>query len=259
MQRITYLSLFFITFSGLAQKTSILKGRIITDTIQLEAIHVVNYTQEIGAITDKSGYFDIMANPGDKIIFSSVQFSIKEYIVTEKDIQEENLLIFLEPLVNELDEVQISQYSLSGDIKKDIKKIPTYEDNLPLWNAKQLKNLGVTRPNDAQSPVENLVLGNGNSQASISIDLGLLINLISGVFKKKPEEVASKTHVLDFYKEEFFIKELKIPETEFYNFLDFLNEETGMRYILTSKDGLKILEFLIHQSEKFKEKNKIRK
>jgi hypothetical protein len=84
--------------------------------------------------------------------------------------------------------------------------------------------------------------------------LGLLINLISGAFSKKPKEIDFKTHVLDFYKEEFFINELKIPETEFYNFLDFLDEETGLKFILMRKDNLKILEFLIYQSEKFRNK-----
>ncbi|WP_299432877.1 hypothetical protein [uncultured Aquimarina sp.] len=257
MQKITYVSFLLITFSSFSQKSSELKGRIIVAALELEFVNIVNLTKEIGAINDESGDFEIHANVGDVIVFSSVQFQLKKHIVKEEDLQSDNLRIFLEPEINELDEVRISQYSLSGDIQKDIEEIPTYEKNLPLWNAKQLKQMGVARPDDAQSPVENLVLGNGNNQASISIDLGLLINLISGGYKKKPKEINSKTHVLDFYKEEFFIKELKIPETEFYNFLDFLEEETGIKFILMSKDNLKVLEFLIYQSEKFKEKYNI--
>jgi len=257
MHKITYVSFLLIAFSSFSQQSSKLKGRIIVGALEFEFVNIVNLTKEIGTINNDSGYFEILADVGDIIVFSSVQFQLQKYVVKGEDLQSDNLRIFLKPEINELDEVRISQYSLSGDIQKDIEEIPTYEKNLPLWNAKQLKKMGVARPNDAQSPVENLVLGNGNSQATVSIDLGFLINLISGGSKKRSKEINPKTHVLDFYKEEFLIKELRIPETEFYNFLDFLEEETGIRYILIKKDTLKVLEFLIHQSEKFREKYNI--
>jgi len=223
MHKGTHIFLLLIAFSGFGQKITILKGRVIVNSLELEAIHIVNLTKQIGVITNESGYFEIKATPGDKIAFSSVQFQLKEYMVTSQDLESGDLRIFLEPLVNELSEVRISQYLL------------------------------VARPDDAQSPVENLVLRDGNNQAGVSIDLGLLINLISGVFKKKPEGLPSKALLTDYYKEDFFVKELKIPETALYDFIDFLNEETNLKPILKTKDGLKILEFLMIQSKVFKE------
>ncbi|MFD2563943.1 hypothetical protein [Aquimarina rubra] len=250
MQKITYFSLLLITFSSFSQKTSWLKGRIMVDTLALEAINIVNLTQEIGTINNASGYFQIKANPGDEIVFSSVQFQLKKYVVKEEDLESNNFKVVLEAAVNELDEVRISQYSLSGDVQKDIEEIPTYEKNFPLWNAQQLKEMGVARPNDEQSPVQNLVLPSGNSMASVSVNLGFL--------KGKSRDVDFKTKITNIYKEEIFINELKIPETEFYNFLDFLKEETRIQSLLRRKDRLKILELLIHQSEKFREKYNIK-
>ena len=164
----------------------------------------------------------------------------------------ENYQIFLEPEINTLDEVYISQYSLTGDIQKDVEEIPTYEKNLPLWNAQQLKQMRVARPDDEQSPVENTVLGSGNSQAGVSVDLVGLVQAISGIFKKRSSKDSPERQLYQYYQEEFFVRELKIPETELYNFLDFLNQETDIKGILSSRDGLKILEFLIAQSKIFK-------
>ena len=245
-------------FSGFSQTKSILKGRIFLDTPQLETIHIVNLTKELGVINDQYGYFEIKADPEDIIVFSSIQFQLKKHTVTIEDLQSGDFQVFLKVAINELDEVRISQYSLSGDIENDIKEIPTYENKLPLWNAAQLKKMRVSRPNDEQSPVENLVLKNDNL-ATITIDLDLLINLITKGFRNKKKENSFKASLIDYYKEDFFIKELHIPETEYYNFLDFVNENTSLKNTIDTGDELKLLEFLIEQSQVFKEKYGVRK
>jgi len=257
IKRFIYVFLLFTIFSGFSQKTSILKGRILVDTLQLEAVHIVNLTKKVGVISNQYGYFEIRADPEDELIFSSVQFQLKTHTVSIEDIQSGDFQVFLETVVNELEEVRISQYSLSGDIENDIKEIPTYENKLPLWNAAQLKKMGVSRPDDEQSPVQNLVLKKDNL-ATVTVDLDLLINLITKVFRNKKKEIGSEVSLIDYYKEDFFIKELKIPETEYYNFLDFLNENPSLKDIVNIGDELKLLEFLIKQSKVFKEKHTIK-
>ncbi|SEL24555.1 hypothetical protein SAMN04487910_2143 [Aquimarina amphilecti] len=246
-----------ITFLGFGQKSSLLKGKIIVDTLELEAVNIINLTKGTGTINNSLGYFKIKADPGDEIAFSSIQFQLKKHVVTSKDLQSDTFLVFLEPQVNQLDEVRISEYILSGDIQKDIQEIPTYEDRLPLWNAAQIKKMRIVWQDDAQSPVRNIALGGGNSQASISIDIGILVNLVSRAFKKRSKQIESTGEITDFYREEFFVEELKIPETEFYNFLDFIKEKSEIKVILKTKDELKILDFLMDQSEVFKKKYNI--
>ena len=68
---------------------------------------------------------------------------LKKYVVTNEFLKEEDIDVFLEAFINELDEVHISQYFLSGNISNDVEKIPTYEDRLPLWNAAELIQMGV--------------------------------------------------------------------------------------------------------------------
>ncbi len=258
MQKNIFHLFFFISLLSFGQNNLWLEGRIVVKTLELEAVNIVNLTKEIGTISNSLGYFKIKAEPGDQIVFSSIQFQLKKLVITKEDLQSDNFTVFLEPEVNELDEVRISEYILSGDIQKDIQEIPTYEDRLPLWNAAQIKEMRIVWQDDAQSPVKNIALGQGSNQASVSIDIGILINLISGAFKNKSKHIESKTQITDFYKEEFFIKELEIPETEFYNFLDFLNEEKNLKTVLKTNDNLKILEFLIKQVKIFKEKYTIK-
>lgn len=259
MKRYTSILLLSISFLSFSQQNSWLKGQIIVKALELEAINIINLTKEIGTISGKSGYFKIPADPGDIVVFSSVQFKLKKLEITTGQLLSEHYKVFLEPEVNTLDEVHISQYSLTGDIQKDIEEIPTYEKNLPFWNAEQLKQMGVARPNDAQSPVENTVLKTGNEGAGVSIDLMGFIQAVSGIFQKKNEEDSSGITLNQYYKEEFFIKELKIPETEFYNFMDFLDQETEIQTILSTRDGLKILEYLMLQSKVFRDKYNIQK
>ncbi|WP_108803456.1 hypothetical protein [Aquimarina sp. Aq107] len=258
MQKNIFHLFFFISLLSFGQNNLWLEGRIVVKTLELEAVNIVNLTKEIGTISNSLGYFKIKAEPGDQVVFSSIQFQLKKLVMTKEDLQSDDFTVFLEPEVNELDEVRISEYILSGDIQKDIQEIPTYEDRLPLWNAAQIKEMRIIWQDDAQSPVKNIALGQGSSQASVSIDIGILINLISGAFKNKSKHIESKTQITDFYKEEFFIKELEIPETEFYNFLDFLNEEKNLKTVLKTNDDLKILEFLIKQVKIFKEKYTIK-
>ncbi|MBW1296161.1 carboxypeptidase-like regulatory domain-containing protein [Aquimarina litoralis] len=258
LMKINALILFlFFTFSGFGQQTSWFRGQIVVNELELEAVNIVNLTKEIGVVNNKSGYFEIPANIGDVIIFSSVQFKTKKLTITKEQLKSKSYRVFLESEINTLDEVHISQYSLTGDVYKDIEEIPTYEKNLPFWNAEQLKQMGVSRPNDEQSPVENTVLPSGNNQAGISVDLAGLIQAISGIFKKSSKKGNIEIKLTQYYREEFFIKELKIPETELYNFMDFLDQETNINAILSTRDGLKLLEFLIAESIVFKEKYNI--
>jgi len=245
-----------ISYVSFGQKNGMLKGKIVTNVLGYEPVNIVNLTQGVGVINDTSGDFAIQAAIGDEIVFSSIQFQLKTIVVKESDLQDEYLKIQLYTALNELDSVNITQYALSGDIKNDVKEIPTYEDKLPLWSAAEIKRMGFTWADDAQSPVQNTVLNEGNNQATVSI--AALIDLFSGAFGIRDKRSTTEMLVTDFYKEEFFIKKLGIPETEFYDFLDFVREDKSLITILKTKDSLKILEFLMNQSQLYKEKYSIK-
>jgi len=241
-----------VTFFGYSQE-EIGKGKVITKVPELQAIHVINKTQNIGTITDQFGNFEIKAAIGDVMIFSSVQYYSKKHRILKEDLYNP-VEIKLETKVNELDEVLLSQYSLTGKIENDLQKISTYTDNLPFWNAAELKKMGVGTFNDAQSPVENLALKSGADQVlKSSIDINALAKAITAVFTKQKGPVLKKEET-NFLSEEVVIELLDIPETEYYNFIDFVNEQSDVAIVMNSKDELQILEYFIYQSEVFRKK-----
>lgn len=256
MHYIVHLFLFGTITVCYTQQTSKLKGKVIIDNDQLGTVHIINKTQGVGTINDQYGYFEIKANIGDSISLTSIQYVSKVYLVTSSDLNRNDFVLKMERIVNELGEVRISQYKLSGKIQEDIRSIPTYEKNLPFWNANELKKLGVARPNDDQSPVENLVLRGSNNQLRATVDLEVLIGLITRIFKKKNGRISNK-EITDYLSEDFLSSYVQLPETQYYSFVDFLNEQEETKEMFQSYDELKILEFVIQQSKAFKTKYNI--
>lgn len=256
MQKINLFLFLFAFATAYTQETSMLSGRIIADSLQSDAIHVINKTKEIGTISNESGYFEIKATKGDTLVFSSIQYALRQHIVSDNDFVSNNLRIRLEPSVNQLDEVLVRQYSLTGKLEEDLQEIPTYTENLPFWNARELKQMGVSGFDDAQSPVKNLVLQ--DEMEATPINLMSLVNLAVKSVKGKGKLTVPNFEIVDFYDEKFIIEILEVPETEYYNFIDFVNEDARTAFVLKMDDKLKILEYLMGQRDVFVEKYNIK-
>jgi len=258
MQKVLYFVISLLSFVGFSQDEDILRGKIRMDTLPSKSINIINVTKGIGTINDRAGFFQIKATKGDTIIFSSVQHQQKAHIVTKQDLKKADLFIQLEVKVNELDEVTISQYNLSGEVKEDLKSIKTYEDKLPMFNAKMLDETPFVHEKGAATVRNTTVDHRKNATAFNFIAAG---RMVASLFKKKdtrkPKEIRI-SEVSDFYNSDFLIDELKIPETEVYNFLDYINLQSETNEILKSGNKLIILEYLINQSKLFNSNNSLK-
>lgn len=156
--------------------------------------------------------------------------------------------------VNVLDEVTISQYSLSGELEKYLEGIPTYEQNLPLWGAAELKHLGVDRPNDSQSPVQNLVLPEIRSVRT-TVNLWVLREAVGGFLKSRKKNLRRiAKEIEEVFSEKLLVEKLKIPETNYYDFLDFSKEQPQTVDVIKARDELKSIEYVLDQYQIFTEK-----
>lgn len=208
-----------------------------------------------GTVSDAQGRFIMQSKIKDTLIFSSIQHKVKEYIVSGKSFMSDTeLIIILEDLINELETVTIRQYKLSGRLHKDIEEIPTFESKLPIYNAAQLKAMGVSRANDALSPVQNLVLKDNLGGATTSIDFKQLFKPLANKLINRNRSVKGVDDVKQVMTEELYVEINILPETEYYNFIDFLNEKPQTEIVINTKNELSVLEYFIDQSLLYKDK-----
>ena len=100
-----------------------IEGRVYSNDGDVAATHVLNTTTQRAAITDIDGFFQINAKLNDTIVFSAVQYTRKEIVVTLSILESTFINVPLEDALTELDEVIVMPYNLTGDMSRDANRI----------------------------------------------------------------------------------------------------------------------------------------
>ena len=161
------------------------------DNSPIPSVHVINLSQVVGVITDKSGKFEIQAKLNDTLYLSYLGFKSIKVRVTNDLIKFKNSKIQLTELAYALEEVIIKPYELTGYLEIDAKNIPlskSYRYSIPGLPSKGYE--GGSRNSGAFSKVVN----------SIFNPADFLYNL----FGKQPKQLKK----LKQMKEDYRIREL---------------------------------------------------
>lgn len=190
-----------------------LNGKVTADYNDLEGIYIINLKTEKATLTERGGYFSIMATVGDTLLFSAVQFKALKVVLKENDFVKELFFVKMLPLVRQLDEVIINEY-------KNINAV----------------SLGIISLNTKHySPAERKLKAASGLDGKIglggSMSLDPLLNWMSGrtAMLKKEVEVEKKETLMSrieaWYEEKYFIDKLKIPQDYVKGFLFFIVED----------------------------------
>ena len=100
----------FILFCGIlkAQDYKLLSGKISHPNLVVAGIHVINADRGLAEITDIDGNFEISVAIGEKLIFSGVQYKKRALEITSEIFALDQITVYLEEYINELDEVVIT-------------------------------------------------------------------------------------------------------------------------------------------------------
>ena len=260
------LLLFFllITTFGFAQggKLKVLKGIVVSDSVRVERVTVTNLTQGTFSVSDDLGQFSIFAVEGDNLVFSSVVFESVSVVLKAADFQKLLFTIELDVNINQLDEVKIGAFKLSGDLTYDAKRIkvkPVYKIDLPKIDFSQLEITGVKDRVFSRIP--------GFNQQPLG---GLnFVNLAGALFGASPSKKvyytkktqmnsseAFVTTIKKSFNDSFFTKSLQIKEEDLGRFLNFCTaDERKEKWLLKPENQLALVDYLTKKGEEFNQIN----
>lgn len=242
-----FLLLFFPT---VAQGIRAISGKIVNDSLEKSSIHIVNLSLKTGTITGEDGSFVIMGRENDTLLFSSVQYISKKKIISAAVFNGSPLIVELERAVNKLEEVNISNISLSGNVHRDLANIKTFNKyNLGIELSKE------PPPTQAErrimvAPVRIIPLGG-------AVNLDHLINVLSGrhALNKKAKANQDLAYLVEearnMFSKEFFVQQLSLPSEELIVFLFYCAENKNLKQHMETKNKLELMEFYKKQVPEF--------
>ena len=237
-----------------------LKGVVVAND-EVEGIHVLNKTSVKYTVTDSDGSFIIMVKPNDTLTISSLKYNIKEVVITSFIISENNLRIYLNEKVNELEEVIVGKV-LSGSLDSDINNfgketdVNFYDLGIPGYTGKP-KTLNERKLSDADA---GGWLSSGNAGAfgaGVGLNFHKILNKISGRTKKLKARVAldAKDKCIQKIKEEYseaFFEAEKFTEASKADYFYFCMDDKNFRDICGRNDPTEILPFLKNKLKAYK-------
>ncbi len=265
MRKETYLkviALLLLTISPLiAQENTQLSGSVSAPNLDGASVHIINSTQKTGTVNSDSGFYKILVRENDELLFSSVQYKNVTVLITSEIIKKGILDVLLEEDLNVLDEVNISNINLTGNINTDIAQIPIVRDMPVNIKFGDIKNMRFESDiNDPQKAPLNLALGQrpGLPGADVIGIIGLILSPI--LPDPKPPEIKLNfnkyknnsdiiAHLRELFDEKFFTETLAIKEDIIDDFIYYANDN-GLGVILVKpKNQFALIEFLIEQSK----------
>lgn len=224
-----------------------IRGKI-SATDEVEGIHIINKTASRFTISNEQGEFKIPAQLNDTLLFSGISYQPKEIVMTKLVMASKQITVYLEEMVNELDQVVIGKV-LSGDLMADI-------NNMELKQEINFYNLGIPGYTGKLKTQSERRLYEATSGGLIPIVP--LINAISGRTKRLKYiiKLERADECLDKMKADFaerLFSNYELEEDKKAEFFYYCQDDSEFENICKLKSGMAILEFLTGKLEDFKD------
>ena len=215
-----------------------IKGKVLYKNVNVEGANVINNTSQIATTTNNEGEFEIEVKLNDKILFSSVQYQIREIIITKEILQRNRIVIDVNEKVTALDEVVIT---------------PENREKFLDLKEEEFKRFDYT--SDKSTRVVNVI----NEQGKLRDGLNFinLYKLIANTINKKSNEESSTFNynpsdlIREVYDDVFFIKSLGIRKDKINEFLIYCDDNFPSKILLKKDKEFELIDFLVKQSKKF--------
>lgn len=230
-----------------------LRGRILEGEAGITNVHILNLSANDATISDAQGNFRIPAKVGDTVLLSAIRYQRKTFRVDAEMLRASLLSIELEPFVNELDEVVLYPYNLTGDLDQDL-------TNVPVEEAVTASSLGLPNANAKVKTQSERKLFEATTGSGL-IPLNPVLNAISGRTRMLKRRLArdrayeQTQQVRSRYPDSLFVRELGIPQIRIPDFMYFCEVDPGFAPLAKSADRLRMWDFLRDKSLEYRKNN----
>lgn len=240
-----------------SQQFKEITGRVVSDSLSVSGIHVINKTKGNAEITTADGEFKVVVSPGDLLLFSAVQFKTKMVSMDEKLFESKELTVYMEPFVNELKEVVVTPYTLSGDLNNDLnnpdieKPVNFYSLGIPGYGGKREEKIVSGK---------SLLLNTLLLPISGGINVEAMYKHFSGYYKnlKKKrqldEQFENTYQIIQFYGVQFLMDSFSIKQEGVYEFITGAQENFLLDEAFKKKNHAQVFEYLESYAQHFKTK-----
>ncbi|GEQ87098.1 hypothetical protein ULMS_26060 [Patiriisocius marinistellae] len=239
----------------LAQQEKI-KGQL-TNTVDVGGIEIMNETSGSIAFTDENGAFEIKADKFDVLKFSAINYFTFRYNVSRNNYTSKTMEITLEPILNELDEVNLSKNKADisfNDPAKDVEL--SYEELMFQYTSNFNSDVGIS------GTAANNAYHNGQTQNGLDLIGGA--KLLKYVLFGRPEKNKTADQLLrekEFiaketrkrFSDEYLMDNYDIPQEAIVDFFYYVQEDGVPLDYFDPKNELLLLNFMFEKSKEYLE------
>lgn len=249
----------------------VLNGKIVADSLEVENLTVYNITSNVGAVTNADGKFSIKARATDTLYIQGISYESKKYVLTHKDFWLEELEIRLKTNITELNEIEITPYTLTGIVEVDIKRIQVYGEGFTKIDARKVMHyeddVRIGTPVNTVMPTH--FAPNGSNFNFLAMGAGLVSLFVKDRNSKKYSErvfeerrqkdIQSKPfsdHIYERFAHNFFVETLKIKHEQIPLFLQYAEMPVkDLSLFLKPENEIQLIEYLTAKAKIFNSEN----
>jgi len=214
-------------------------GTILSDSVAIENVHVLNKTQLTGVVSTSFGRFKLPVSIGDTLFFSHINFENKEYVI----VNTKQIKINLIQKTHTLNEVTLVKKR--GTFYIDPEIIPASELHKTRLKLPFTLNKGYTENKSTL-----------RTESGVVVNIVSLINSLNGKRKKEKELKNAKIRDQKFdtfrakFSNSFFVYQLKIKEEYINQFIEYCFLDGALDH-LKNNNLINLTHILIEKSNTF--------
>ncbi len=257
MKTFLYVTFFLFSLSIFAQEPGriLINGEINVPVGEdAEGISIINTSAMRATISNETGLFQIRATEGDTLQFKSLQFQDFSVLIDQGVIDTRQLKVFVSEAVIELAEVVVTPYDLSGNVRVDVRIIPTAPTDLPNQSAAEVNPYEWEfRPDSLVSPPNAAhrdgMIYSGANFANVFRHIFSPRNVVNDL---DPNENLDD-YLLKLRDDDFYEEQLNIEEENLREFIYYAADNGLSRAMLKPENEMDLIEFLVARSQEFKQ------